>query len=93
MAGLGQGVDDHLGLAFNNDLPVLAGGVLDGVQPPVLGFEDEQAAAGVENDEIGVRLLGADGDVVPDQVVVIELLLQAFGEALFAGCHAWDAAA
>jgi hypothetical protein len=38
-----------------------------------------------------MRLLGADGHVVPDEVVVIELLLKSLSEPSFAGRHTGDA--
>ena len=42
-------------------------------------FEDQDAATLMDDDEVGIRVLGPYGDVVPEQVVVIELLLQALG--------------
>ena len=47
----------------------------------------------MQHDEVGVRLLGADGHVVPDQVVVVQLLLQALAEAALALRHAGNAGA
>ena len=83
MARLGQGVLDHLDLAIHQDLPVLAGGFVDGLQAPIFGFQDQHAAPGVEHHEIGLRLLGTHWHVVPKQVVVFELLLQALGQSPF----------
>jgi hypothetical protein len=46
--------------------------LLDGLQPPVLGFQDQQAAPGVNDHEVGLRLLGSEGHVVPKQLVVVQ---------------------
>jgi len=81
MASLGQGVLDDLRLPIIQDLPVLPGGLLDRFQPPVLGLQDQHTAPRVQHHEIGLRLLWAHGHVVPEQVIVFELLLQAFGQA------------
>jgi len=39
----------------------------------------------VEDQEVGMAVLGADGDVVPDEVVVFEEAAEAGGEAALAG--------
>src|SRR5690606_8025096 len=60
-------------------------GLEDGVEGPVLDLEDQQAAAGVEDQEVGVAVFGADGDVVADEVVVFEEAAETGGEAALAG--------
>src|SRR6185312_454688 len=67
-------------------------GMADGVGLPVLHFQHQQAAARVEHHEVGAALLEADRHVVPEQVVVFELLFQPFGHALLAAGHPWQAA-
>lgn len=64
---------------------VLGVGLEDGVEGPVLDLEDQQAAAGVEDQEVGMAVLRTDGDVVPAEVVVFEELAEAGGEAALAG--------
>ena len=58
------------------NLEQLPRGPLNGFELPVLCFEDQQAATWVKNDEVGVRLLGANGYVVPEQIVAIKFLLK-----------------
>ena len=41
----------------------------------VFDVNHQQAPAGVQHDKVGMGSLGADGHVVPQQVVGIELLL------------------
>ena len=50
--------------------------------------QNQQAPAGVQHDEVGVQLLRAYGYVVPKQVVVVELVFQPLGQALFSTGHA-----
>ena len=47
----------------------------------------------MQDPTVGVRLFGADGHVVPEQVVVFELLLQSLGETFLAIGHARKASA
>jgi hypothetical protein len=42
----------------------------------------------MQDDEVGVELAPADGDVVPAEVVVFEVAFEALGEAAFAAGHA-----
>jgi hypothetical protein len=66
----------------------LLGGAVDGVQVPVFGLQYQQPAPGVQHHKVRVGLLGANGHVVPQQVVVIQLLLQPLGQTPLAGGHA-----
>jgi hypothetical protein len=66
---------------LGEDLPACLVGTQDRFQPPVLDFQDQQAAPRVQDHEVRVGVPRADGHVVPDQVVVVELLLQPFGGA------------
>ena len=55
---------------------------------PVLDFQTPQAMAGVEDKEIRIAALFAmAGNVVPDEVVVIEIVAKELGEAFFADRH------
>ena len=55
---------------------------------PVLDFQTPQAMPGVENEEIRIAALFAmTGNVVPDEVVVIEIVAKELGEAFFADHH------
>ena len=55
---------------------------------PVLDFQTPQAMAGVEDKEIRIAALFAmTGNVVPDEVVVIEIVAKELGEAFFADRH------
>lgn len=47
----------------------------------------------MKHHEVGMALFGADGDVEPQQVVIVELLLEPLRQATFAGRHACDASA
>ena len=67
-------------------------GVADGVGLPVLHFQHQQAAARVEHHEVRMALLEPDRHVVPEQVVVLQLLFQPFGDTLLAAGHARQAA-
>jgi hypothetical protein len=58
-------------------------GLHDGAQAEVFDLQDQDAPARVQHDEVGVQLLRADGHVVPEQVVVVELLLQPFSASRF----------
>ncbi|MCY1234956.1 hypothetical protein D9M72_475550 [compost metagenome] len=86
-------IGNTLGHAVRRDQPIATAGLPDSVQAPVLGFQDQQAAARVQHDEVGMALLGPDGHVEPQQVVVVELLLQALCQSALAGRHAGDAGA
>ena len=92
-AGLQQRVVllDQAAIGHQGELGAV--GVADGVGLPVLHLQHQQAATGMEDDEIGVALFQADRHVVPDQVVVLELLLQPLGNAFLAAGHARQAAA
>ena len=93
LAGLFRRIADCLGNTFGQDFPRPLAGLANRVQMPILDFEDQQSAAWVKHDEVGVRALGADGHVIPEQIVVIELLLKPFGKTLFATRHARHATA
>jgi hypothetical protein len=93
VAGLLDRVDDGLRLAARHDLPGLLVGLGDGLEAPVLHLQDQQPAARVQHDEIGMRLSGADRHVVPDEVVVVELLFQPLGQPALALRHARDTGA
>jgi len=67
--------------------------VAEGVELPVFDLEHQQAAARVEDNEVGMHVARAERDVVPEQPVVFELLLEAVCEAPFAACHVRDAGA
>jgi len=85
LADLFQRTADDLVTGAGGEGEVLGVGLEDGVEGPVLDLEDQQAAAGVEDQEVGVAMLWADGDVVPAEVVVFEELAEAGSEAALAG--------
>jgi hypothetical protein len=89
--GLLDRVRNDLGRALSQDLASLLVGGADRLQAPVLDFDHEQPAAWMQHDEIGMGVSGADGYVVPDEIVVIELLLQTLGRSAFTLRHASDA--
>ena len=87
--GIGPGLLEGIGLLLE---PVIGqqadrGPVdpLDLVPLPVLDLQHQQAAAGVQQDEVRMPLAWTERDVVPAQVVVLELVDQALGEAALAG--------
>ena len=85
--GLCGWINNDFGPAFNRECPRLFGRLLNRIQPPVLGFKNQDAAAWVDHDKIRVRLFGTDGDVVPEHVVVIEFLLQPLGQTTLTCRH------
>ena len=93
LARLLQRVDDTLGNTVRDDLPGLPVGALDRGEPPVLDLQHQQAAARMDHHEIRVREPGADRNVVPQPVVVVEFLLQPLGQAPLAAGHAGGAGA
>src|SRR5690606_31574225 len=54
---------------------------------PVLDFQDQDSAVGVQDNEVGVPVTGTDGYVVPAKVIVFQLVFEALREAPFAGRH------
>jgi hypothetical protein len=91
--GLLQRIRNVLGNALRQDLPGLLARRADGLEPPILHFEDEQPAPGMQHDEIGMRVRRTDRHVIPDQVVVVELLLESLGGSSLPLSHARDAGA
>ena len=84
-------VRDVLWNAVGEDLPGLLVGGADRLQAPVLDFQDQQAAARVQHHEVWMGVLRANRHVVPDQVVVVELLLQTLGGSALPLRHSGDA--
>ena len=93
LPGLFERVGDALEAVGGQDAGALAVDFPDGVELPVLDLEHQQAAARVENDEVGMHVARAERYVVPEQPVVFELLLEAVGQAPLAARHARDAGA
>ena len=93
MPRLCQGVHHHLHRSVGDDLPYLTRGTTHRLQSPVFGFQDQQPTPWMQNDEIGVGLLWTNGDVVPEQVVVFELLFEPLGQSALAVGHARHATA
>src|SRR6185369_9668866 len=85
LADLLQRTADDLVTGAGGEGEVLRVGLEDGVEGPVLDLKDQQSAAGVEDQEVGMAVLRADGDVVPAEVVVFEELAEACREAALAG--------
>ena len=83
---------DLVGVAVQN-VKALACRTVDGVEVPVLGFQNQRTTARVEYDKVRTGLFGANGHVPPQQGVVIEFLLQPFGQFAFPVGHAGLAAA
>ena len=82
----------RIGNAFRhtigNDFPRLFVDLVDGGQTPVFYLQNQNAAPGVQHHKVRVQMLGANGHVVPQQIVIIKLLLQALGQSRFAtGCE------
>jgi hypothetical protein len=88
-----MGLGTVFGTALGQDFPACLVGTQNRLQPPVLDFQDQQAAPRMQDDEVRVGVPRADGHVVPDEVVVVELLLEAFGQAPLALCHPRHASA
>jgi hypothetical protein len=59
--------------------------IADGLEAPVLDLQHQDAAGGVEDQEVGMLMARADGDVVPAEVVIFQQGAKALGEAAFAG--------
>lgn len=54
-------------------------------QPPILDSQDQNAALGVKDNKVGVESGGANGNVEPAEIVVLQLRLQQSGKAALAG--------
>lgn len=67
--------------------------VADGAESPVFDLLHQQAAAWVEDDEVGMYVARAERYVVPEQPVVFELLFEAVCKAPLAACHVRHAGA
>lgn len=93
LAGLLQRVEHVLEALGRQDGGIGLVDGLDGFGLPVLDFENQQAAARMQDDEVGMAVGRADGDVVPAQVVVFKFGFEALGEAAFACLHARGAGA
>ena len=72
---------------------VFFGHALQRVGLPVLDFDDQQATARMQDDEIRMRIGRAYRHVVPAQVVVFELGFETLRQALLAAGHAAGATA
>ena len=83
LACLLQRAGHGFGHAVGGDDPLRLVGLLDGGELPVFHLQDEDAAAGVEDAEVGVGALGAHGHVVPEQVVGCRACLPAAQPAAF----------
>ena len=88
LPGLFERVGDALEAVGGQDAGALAVDVADGVELPVLDLQHQQAAARVEDDEVGMHIARAEGYVVPEQPVVFELAFKAQGEAFLTAGHA-----
>ena len=77
---------DALIAAFQDDVFLIH--PLDIAHMPVLDFQAPQTVAGVKDEEIRVAAdTAAGGNVVPDEIVIIEVVMQELGEAFFANRH------
>jgi hypothetical protein len=88
LAGLFERVEDMLESLGSENCRVRFGDRLDGVRLPVLYFQDQQAALGMQDDEIGMTVRGTDRNVVPTQVIRFELGFEALREPPLARRHA-----
>ena len=52
--GLRQRAHDHLEAPVHQNVPRLPGGLLNSLQHPVLGFQNQEAAPGVHHHKVGV---------------------------------------
>lgn len=86
-AGLLEGIGGALEARGRDEHGAELVDALQVLQLPVLDLQHQDAAARVQDQEVGMRAAGADGHVVPEQVVVLELGLQALGQAAFARGH------
>ena len=91
-ARLFQEVTENFKALLGINLGVARGEALEGVQLPVFDLQKQQAPAGVQDDVVGVAALAAQGDVVPDGVVILEQAFQALAQTPFAGRHAANGA-
>ena len=82
---LRQWAHDDFDLSVDHDVPSLASGLHYGFKLPVFGFQNQDAAPGMHDHKVWMRLLGTDRHVIPKQIVVIKLLLQPLGQSVLAG--------
>ncbi len=61
------------------------GQIADRVEPPIFHLKDQQSAARMQDHEVRVLMLRANGYVVPAEVIVFQQVGQPVGEAAFAG--------
>lgn len=76
---------DGFGATFQLEFDAVAIETEHRAPGPVFDFENEQAPAWAEDDEIGLASFGADGHVVPDHVVVRQAALELVQHGAFAG--------
>lgn len=76
-------MDDVDPTAQRVELHLGAGGMLQRAGTPALDFEDQQAAAGMQDHKVRLAALRADRHVVPHKVVVFEAALQLAEHAPF----------
>ena len=87
VARLLQRVHDHFELTVGQNFKPFARCAANGLQMPVLGFQNQRAPARMHHDKIGTRLFGADRHIPPKPIIVFEFLLQPFCQPFFSAGH------
>ena len=80
-------------LPIRSNRPNVLIGLDDGGKLPVFYFQNQQPAIRMQDDEIGVRMLGANRYVIPNQIIVFQLIFQPLRKAPLAAGHAGYATA
>jgi hypothetical protein len=93
LPGLFERVGNPLEACIGEDTEALPIDFPNGIELPVLDFQHQQAAARVEDNEVGMHVARPERYVVPKQPVVFELLFEAVCEASLTACHVRHAGA
>src|SRR5690625_1981803 len=83
-------VADHLLAAVGLKRNSLASELFNRTELPVFHFQKQQPAPGMQHDKIGVTALSADGNVVPDRVIIFQQGFQPAAKTPLAAGHTPD---
>ena len=86
-----QWAGNGLGARIAVDFPGLLVGADEGGEAKVFDFQNQDAPARVHDHKVWVLVFGADGHVVPQQVIGIELELQPLAHASLPARHTRNA--
>jgi hypothetical protein len=93
VAGLLQRIHHRLDMPVRDDFKVFPRGLANGVQSPIFRLQNQRPSLRMDHHKVRVGLLRPHGHVVPQQVVVLQLLLQPLGQTALARSHARHAGA